>query len=82
MKNAMDTIKQWAWGLIDLMLVFIAVGILASVVWGPGNGGEHNFFNGIVANLTSLIEGFGSGGFVGLIALVIVLSIFSRRTTA
>ena len=82
MKNAMDTIKQWAWGLIDLMLIFIAVGILASVVWGPSNGGENSFFTGIVGNLTTLIESFGNGGFVGLIALVIVLSIFSRRTTA
>ena len=76
MKNALDTIKAWAWGFIDLMLIFIAVGVLASVVW---NGNE-NFFTGMVGRLTALIGEFSSGGFVGLIALVIVLSLFNRRT--
>jgi hypothetical protein len=76
MKNALDTIKSWAWGFIDLMLIFIAVGVLASVVWT----GDENFFTGMVGRLTALIGEFSNGGFVGLIALVIVLSLFSRRT--
>ena len=76
MKNALDTIKTWAWGFIDLMLIFIAVGVLASVVWS----GSDNFFTGMVGRLVSLIGEFSGGGFVGLIALVIVLSLFNRRT--
>ena len=76
MKTALDTIKAWAWGFIDLMLIFIAVGVLASVVWS----GNENFFTGMVGRLTALIGEFSSGGFVGLIALVIVLSLFNRRT--
>ena len=40
MKNAIDTIKTWAWGFIDLMLIFIAVGVLAQVIWA----GNENFF--------------------------------------
>ena len=76
MKNALDTIKSWAWGFIDLMLIFIAVGVLAQVIWS----GDQNFFTGMVGRLTGLINEFSSGGFVGLIALVIVLSLFSRRT--
>ena len=76
MKNAMDTIKSWAWGFIDLMLIFIAVGVLVQVIFGSGAG----WFDGVVGRLMELVEQFSSGGFVGLIALVIVLSLFNKRT--
>ena len=76
MKNAMDTIKSWAWGFIDLMLIFIAVGVLVQVIFGTGAG----WFDGVVGRLMGLVSEFSSGGFVGLIALVIVLSLFNRRT--
>ena len=76
MKNAMDTIKSWAWGFIYLMLIFIAVGVLVQVIFGDGAG----WFDGVVGRLMGLVSEFSSGGFVGLIALVIVLSLFNRRT--
>ena len=76
MKNALDTIKSWAWGFIDLMLIFIAVGVLVQVIFGSGAG----WFDGVVGRLMGLVSEFSSGGFVGLIALVIVLSLFNRRT--
>ena len=76
MKNAMDTIKSWAWGFIDLMLIFIAVGVLVQVIFGSGAG----WFDGVVGRLMGLVSEFSSGGFVGLIALVIVLSLFNKRT--
>ena len=76
MKNAMDTIKTWAWGFIDLMLIFIAVGVLVQVIFGDGAG----WFDGVVGRLMGLVNEFSSGGFVGLIALVIVLSLFNKRT--
>ena len=76
MKKAMDTIKSWAWGFIDLMLIFIAVGVLVQVIFGDGAG----WFDGVVGRLMGLVSEFSSGGFVGLIALVIVLSLFNKRT--
>ena len=76
MKNALDTIKSWAWGFIDLMLIFIAVGVLVQVIFGEGAG----WFDGVVGRLMGLVSEFSSGGFVGLIALVIVLSLFNKRT--
>jgi hypothetical protein len=76
MKNALDTIKSWAWGFIDLMLIFIAVGLLVQVIFGEGAG----WFDGVVGRLMGLVSEFGNGGFVGLIALVIILSLFNRRT--
>ena len=76
MKNAMDTIKSRAWGFIDLMRIFIAVGVLVQVIFGDGAG----WFDGVVGRLMGLVSEFSSGGFVGLIALVIVLSLFNKRT--
>ena len=76
MKNALDTIKSWAWGFVDLMLIFIAVGVLVQIIFGDGAG----WFDGIVGRLMGLVAQFSSGGFVGLIALIIVLSLFNRRT--
>jgi len=76
MKNALDTIKGWAWGFIDLMLVFIAFGVLVQIV--VGNTGT--FVDGMVANLMGLITELGTNGLVGLIALVIIISLFNRRT--
>ncbi|MDP6601885.1 MAG: hypothetical protein QGH76_06270 [Phycisphaerales bacterium] len=77
MKNALDTIKTWAWGFIDLMLIFIAVGVLVQVIFG---GDTTTFFDGMVANLMGLVAQLGNGGFVGLIALVIIIALFNRRT--
>ena len=77
MKNALDTIKGWAWGFIDLMLIFIAVGVLVQVIFG---GDTTTFFDGMVANLMGLVAQLGNGGFVGLIALVIIIALFNRRT--
>ena len=76
MKNAMDNIKSWAWGFTDIMLIFIAVGVLVQVIFGDGAG----WFDGVVGRLMGLVSEFSSGGFVGLIALVIVLSLFNKRT--
>ncbi len=76
MKNALDTIKSWAWGFIDLMLIFIAVGVLVQIIFGDASG----FWGGMVGRLMAMVTEFSAGGFVGLIALVIVLSLFNRRT--
>ncbi len=76
MKNALDTIKAWAWGFIDLMLIFIAVGVLVQIIFGDASG----FWGGMVGRLMAMVTEFSAGGFVGLIALVIVLSLFNRRT--
>jgi hypothetical protein len=32
-----------------------------------------------IANLTSLVEGFGNGGFVGLVVLILVASFFTGK---
>ena len=84
MKNALDTIKSWAWGFIDLMLIFIAVGVLVQVIFGDGAG----WFSGVVGRLMALVSEFSAGGFVGLLCCscfifvpaLILYAILSQRS--
>jgi len=54
------------------------VGVLAQIIFGKTNTW---FFGGITDNLMSFISGFGNNGLVGLIALMVILAVFSKRST-
>jgi hypothetical protein len=58
-------------GLLSIMMAVVPVAIL----WNVLTGGTV-FGMDIVANLTALLSTFGDGGFVGLIALVILAKFF------
>ena len=60
-----------------LMTVMMAV-ITVTILWYVLTGGSV-FGMDVIANLTSLIEGFGNGGFVGLIVLILVASFFTGK---
>ena len=76
MINTLDMFEGWACSFIHLIFIFIAVGVLVQVIFGSTS----TFFDGMVANLMGLISELGTNGFVGLIALVIIISLFNRRT--
>jgi hypothetical protein len=63
-------------GLTQLLISFAALAVLAEVVFGasmfPG-------MSSVVTNITDLISQLGEGGFVGLIALLILWSILDRK---
>ena len=60
-----------------LMAVMMAV-IPVTILWYVLTGGSE-FGMDVIANLTSLIEGFGNGGFVGLVVLILVASFFTGK---
>ena len=72
-----DTIKRWIGALTEIGLVLIALGIVVQVLF-PGTA---TFFESgsIIQNIMNLIARLGSGGFVGLIALGVVLWLFTGR---
>jgi hypothetical protein len=74
--KAFDTLKSWTSEFIDIAMLFIAVGVLAQIIFG-----KTWFFGGITDNLMSFISGFGNNGLVGLIALMVILAVFSKRST-
>jgi hypothetical protein len=71
MENVIKYVTGFFGGLLSIMMAVVPVAIL----WNVLTGGTV-FGMDIVANLTALLNTFGDGGFVGLIALVILTKFF------
>ena len=74
--NVMAQIKGWARELVDLSLLFIAVGVVVQIIFGKDGG---YFFGQITDRLIGFINDLGNSGFVGLIALLVIVYVFSKR---
>ena len=74
MEKVFSTVKGFLGGLGALFMAFIPVTILWYVLTGGSVFGMD-----VIANLTSLVNGFGNGGFVGLIVLILVASFFTKK---
>ena len=74
MEKVFSTVKGFLGGLGALFIAFIPVTIL----WYVLTGGTV-FGMDVIANLTSLVSGFGEGGFVGLVVLILVASFFTDK---
>ena len=74
MEKVFSLVNGFLGGLGSLFMAFIPVTILWFVLTGGSVFGMD-----VIANLTSLVNGFGEGGFVGLIVLIIVASFFTGK---
>ena len=74
MEKVFSTVSGFLGGLGSLFMAFIPVTILWYVLTGGSVFGMD-----AIANLTSLVNGFGEGGFVGLIVLILVASFFTDK---
>jgi len=71
-----DKLKDWLRQLTEVGLLLVALGIVLQLLFGP----SVSFITGdIVVNLMGLIKGLGDNGIIGLIALAIILWLFSKR---
>ena len=61
-------------GLMSIMMAIIPVTILWYVLTGGDAWGMD-----IIANLTALINNFGTGGFTGLVVLLLVAGFFVKK---
>ena len=72
-------IKGWVSQVVELGLLLVALGIVLQILFGSKVG----FITGdIVGNLITLIKALGDNGLVGLIALAVILWLFSKRAPA
>ena len=71
MEKVFSLVSGFLGGLGKLFMAFIPVTILWYVLTGGSVFGMD-----VIANLTSLVNGFGEGGFVGLVVLMLVSSFF------
>ena len=70
----MKMITGFFGGLGSILMAVIPV----SILWFVLTGGTV-FGVDVIANLTTLVNDFGNGGFVGLIVLVLVMSFFTKE---
>jgi len=71
MENVIKYVTGFFGGLLSIMMAVLPVAILWNVLTG-----QTIFGMDVVGNLTGLISTFGEGGFVGLVALVILAKFF------
>ena len=74
MEKVFLTVTGFIGGLGTLFMSLIPVTILWFVLTGGSVFGMD-----VIANLTALVNGFGNGGFVGLIVLILVASFFTGK---
>ena len=74
MEKAMHYLTGFFGGLMAVMMAMLPVTIL----WYVLTGGDV-FGMDIIANLTSLVTQFGTGGFTGLVVLVLVATFFVKK---
>ena len=74
MENVIKYITGFFGGLGTVLMAVLPVTILWFVLTGGSVFGMD-----VIANLTSLINGFGNGGFVGLVVLILVASFFTNK---
>ena len=74
MEKVFDLVTDFLGGLGKLFVAVIPVSILWYVLTGASVFGMD-----VIANLTSLVDGFGQGGFTGLVVLVLVCSFFAPK---
>tara|TARA_R110000824_G_scaffold18503_1_gene73160 strand:+ start:222 stop:446 length:225 start_codon:yes stop_codon:yes gene_type:complete len=74
MEKAMDYISGFFSGLMAVMMAILPVTIL----WYVLTGGDV-FGMDVITNLTSLVNSFGTGGFTGLVVMVLLASFFVKK---
>ena len=74
MEKVMNYLTGFLGGLMSIMMAIYPVTIMWYVLTVTNVFGMD-----VIANLTSLINDFSNGGFVGLVLLVIVMSFFVKK---
>ncbi len=70
----MNKVTTFLGGLTTILLSFVSLSILAEVIFGIGVFGTN-----VVANIMEMIKSLGDGGFIGVIALVILIQLFQKK---
>ena len=74
--TGLQTLKSWIGALTELGLMLLALGIVCALLVG---GANLPFFGNVAGNITAFVKDLGSNGLAGLIALGVILWLFSNR---
>jgi hypothetical protein len=76
--NALQTVKMWIGALTEVALMLLALAIVCALLVGS----QLPFFGNVTANIMTFVKDLGANGLVGLMALGIILYLFSNRKMA
>jgi len=76
--DALHTVKNWVGALTDVGLMLMALAIVCGLLVGS----SVPFFGGVVTNIMGMVGDLGKNGLVGLIALGVIMWLFSHRKIA
>ena len=74
MEKVINYLTGFFAGLGAIMMAILPVTILWTVLTGGSVFGMD-----VIANLTALVDGFGQGGFTGLVVLLVIMSFFIKK---
>ena len=74
MEKVMNYFTGFFAGLMSVMIAILPVTIL----WYVLTGGDV-FGMDVIANLTALVNSFGTGGFTGLVVMLLIASFFVKK---
>ena len=77
MDNVLGTLKGLIRDVTEVGIYLLALGIVASVLFGSGADGGA-FYGDVVGNITKLVGDLGSSGLTGLVSLAVILYLFKR----
>ena len=77
--SGLQTLKSWIGALTELGLMLLALGIVAALLVG---GTNLPFFGNVAANIIAFVKDLGANGLAGLIALGVILWLFSNRNVS
>jgi hypothetical protein len=77
--DKLQSVKGWIGALTDIGLMLLALGIVAALLVGAANV---PFGLNVASNIVAFVKDLGANGLVGLIALGIILWLFSNRRVA
>jgi hypothetical protein len=77
--SGLQTLKSWIGALTELGLMLLALGIVCALLVG---GANLPFFGNVAGNIIAFVKDLGANGLAGLIALGVILWLFSNRSVA
>jgi len=72
-KAAFAVVGEWVSGLTNMLAGFVALSVLGELILGSPLFGVS-----VVSNLITLVGQFGSNGFAGLIAMLILVGLYNK----
>jgi len=74
MENIFKMIKNFFDGVGETLMTLLSVGILVQVLFGAPVFGVD-----VIGNVTAIIESLGNSGFVGLLAVILLVRLIDKK---